>query len=106
MHITFAPRLVSKMRKARRNPIWARLPLCLALTFTIAHSQEPSQQSAQPLSSISAAEFSRLSQAFSEPGGYFRSDNFTSNENAYLHIVDKLQELGVSGGAYIGVGPD
>src|ERR1019366_6195442 len=34
------------------------------------------------------------------------SDNFTSNETSYLHIVGKLKELGVSGGAYIGVGPE
>ncbi|HEY8461526.1 MAG TPA: hypothetical protein VIM99_14145 [Blastocatellia bacterium] len=43
---------------------------------------------------------------FSEEGGYFMSDNFTSNETSYLHVVDKLKELGVTGGAYIGVGPE
>ncbi|HKE04062.1 MAG TPA: hypothetical protein VKE91_08380 [Blastocatellia bacterium] len=43
---------------------------------------------------------------FSEDGGYFMSDNFTSNETSYLHIVDKLRELGVTGGAYLGVGPE
>ena len=56
--------------------------------------------------SLSAAEFSRLSREFSEEGGYFRSDNFTSNETSYLHVVDKLRQLGASGGAYIGVGPE
>lgn len=55
---------------------------------------------------ISAAEFSRLVREISEDGGYFRSDNFTSNETSYLHVVDKLRELGASGGAYIGVGPE
>ena len=34
------------------------------------------------------------------------SDNFTSNETSYLHVVDKLRERGVTGGAYIGVGPE
>jgi hypothetical protein len=56
--------------------------------------------------SISATEFSRLVQEFSEEGGQFPTDNFTSNERAYLHIVGKLHQLGVSGGAYIGVGPE
>jgi hypothetical protein len=56
--------------------------------------------------SLSAAEFSRLVSEFSEEGGYFRSDNFTSNESSYLHIVDKLKQLGTTGGAYIGVGPE
>ena len=55
---------------------------------------------------LSAAEFSRLFRDLSEEGGYFRSDNFTSNETSYLHVVDKLRELGATGGAYIGVGPE
>lgn len=55
---------------------------------------------------LSPAEFSRIVNEFSEPGGYFRSDNFTSNETSYLHVVDKLRELGASGGAYLGVGPE
>jgi hypothetical protein len=55
---------------------------------------------------LSAEEFSRLIHDFSEEGGYFMSDNFTSSEDSYLTIVDKLQELAVTGGAYIGVGPE
>jgi hypothetical protein len=55
---------------------------------------------------LSAAEFSRLFRDLSEEGGYFRSDNFTSNETSYLHVVSKLRELGATGGAYIGVGPE
>ena len=57
-------------------------------------------------SGLPSKEFSRLIQDFSEPGGYFRSDNFTSNETSYLTVVDKLHDLRVSGGAYIGVGPE
>lgn len=60
----------------------------------------------KPIESLTAAEFSRLSREFSEDPGYFRSDNFTSNETSYLHIVDKLKERGATGGAYIGVGPE
>ena len=66
--------------------------------------QSAAQQKAPE--SLSAAEFSRLSREFSEDGGYFRSDNFTSNETSYLHVVDKLKQLGASGGAYLGVGPE
>nr|MDQ3011171.1 hypothetical protein [Acidobacteriota bacterium] len=55
---------------------------------------------------LTAAEFSRLSREFSEDGGSFRSDNFTSNETPYLHIVDKLKQLGATDGAYLGVGPE
>jgi len=60
----------------------------------------------RPGNALSAAEFARLFRDLSEEGGYFRSDNFTSNETSYLHVVDKLRELGATGGAYIGVGPE
>jgi hypothetical protein len=50
--------------------------------------------------------FAALSARLSEPGGYFDSDNLISNETSYLHVISKLREMGVSGGVYIGVGPD
>jgi hypothetical protein len=55
---------------------------------------------------LSIAEYTRLIREFSEEGGEFHSDNLVSNETSYLHIVEKLKELGASGGAYIGVGPE
>jgi hypothetical protein len=55
---------------------------------------------------LSSEEFSGLVRDLSEEGGYFMSDNFTSSEDSYLTITDKLQELAVPGGAYIGVGPE
>jgi len=42
----------------------------------------------------------------SEAPGYFDSDNLISNETSYLHAVSQLRAGRVSGGAYIGVGPD
>jgi len=50
--------------------------------------------------------FAALSARLSEPGGYFDSDNLISNETSYLHVMAKLREMGVSGGVYVGVGPD
>jgi len=44
--------------------------------------------------------------ALSETPGYFDTDNLISNEASYLHVVPELVESGLSGGAYIGVGPD
>lgn len=55
---------------------------------------------------IPAEEFSRLIQEFSEEGGYFFSDNFTSNESAYLYILKPLRHYGTTGGAFLGVGPE
>lgn len=42
----------------------------------------------------------------SEAPGYFDSDNLISNETSYLHAVSHLQSERVTGGAFIGVGPD
>jgi hypothetical protein len=50
--------------------------------------------------------FAGLVAELSEPGGYFDTDNLISNEASYLHVIGKLREMGVRGGAYIGVGPD
>jgi hypothetical protein len=50
--------------------------------------------------------FAALIDRLSEPGGYFDSDNLISNETSYLHVIGKLRQMGVSGGIYLGVGPD
>lgn len=50
--------------------------------------------------------FAQLVARLSESGGYFSSDNLISNEASYLHVTGKLEQIGVQGGAYIGVGPD
>jgi hypothetical protein len=77
----------------------------LAIAAVLAYGQAPAPQP-KPIEGFTAAEFSRLSRDFSEEGGYFRSDNFTSNETSYLHVVDKLRQHGTTGGAYLGVGPE
>ena len=42
----------------------------------------------------------------SEPNGEFDTDNLISNEQSYLHVVPALEQAGLAGGVYIGVGPD
>lgn len=56
----------------------------------------------EPGTSTFADEIARLS----EPDGFFDTDNLISNERTYLHAVDALRARKVSGGVYIGVGPD
>jgi hypothetical protein len=102
---------LSASDRTRRRLAWkAGIPvsvLALALIVAAAASGPSiSSRPAAPPDNLSAAEFSRLVRDLSEEGGYFRSDNFTSNETSYLHIVDKLRELGATGGAYLGVGPE
>lgn len=42
----------------------------------------------------------------SEPGGYFRSENFVSNELGLQHVVARLRSTAPRGGVYLGVGPE
>jgi len=55
---------------------------------------------------ISDSEFWSLISEFSEPGGYFRSDNFVSNESAFQHVIPALKRQIKPGGVYLGVGPE
>lgn len=60
-------------------------------------------QAPQRLSdSAFAAQIARMS----EQGGYFDTDNLISNEDSYLHPLTTLRRRGVTGGVYVGVGPD
>jgi hypothetical protein len=80
------------------------LRLLLITPVVIAISLTAARDSSQDL--IPAAEFSKIIANFSEEEGYFLSDNLVSNEDGYLSILNKLRDLHVSGGAYLGVGPE
>jgi hypothetical protein len=53
-----------------------------------------------------AQSFAALSEQLSEPNGDFDTDNLISNESSYLHVIPALEQGGITGGVYIGVGPD
>ena len=55
---------------------------------------------------LSDQQFWQLIEEFSEPNGYFRSDNLLSNENAFQHVIPTLQSTLGSDGVYLGVGPE
>jgi hypothetical protein len=101
---------IVSVSKKSANRSWSRLRNLLtasALAFAlIAASAASVGRSAGQIESLPASEFAKLIRDFSEEPGYFHSDNFTSNETSYLTVVDKLRQLGASGGAYIGVGPE
>jgi len=50
--------------------------------------------------------FWKLVTDFSEPGGFFRSDNFVSNETMFQWVIPTLLRTTKPGGVYLGVGPD
>jgi hypothetical protein len=51
-------------------------------------------------------EFWRITQEFSEPDGYFRSDNLLSNELGMQYVIPDLIQRTAPGCAYLGVGPE
>jgi hypothetical protein len=56
---------------------------------------------------LTDAEYWKLLSDISEPGGSFRnSDNFTSNEMEIGRLFTALRTARISGGVYIGVGPE
>jgi hypothetical protein len=57
-------------------------------------------------SSLSDKDFWQLVNDVSEPGGYFRSDNFLSNEMGFLYPIGELKRTTKPGGVYLGVGPE
>ena len=61
---------------------------------------------AQAPRALTDSAFAALVARLSEPGGFFDTDNLISNEDSYLHPLGTIRRLGVSGGAYVGVGPD
>jgi hypothetical protein len=93
-------------RFLRRSLLQVFALILLLPIIPIATAGQTPLPQAKAIDSLSVKDFSRLINEFSEESGYFRSDNFTSNETAYLHVVDKMRQLGATGGAYIGVGPE
>ncbi len=51
-------------------------------------------------------DFAQLVAKLSERAGYFGSDNLVSNELSYQHVLGTMEEMNLSGGVYLGVGPD
>lgn len=69
-------------------------------------SAEASQAAKTAETRLSLEQFAALSQRLSEPNGYFDTDNLISNETSYLHVMGKMRQMKINGGAFIGVGPD
>lgn len=57
-------------------------------------------------SQLADTTFWRLVNELSEPAGWFRSENFVSNETAWQHVIAPLRSVVPRGHAYLGVGPE
>ncbi|MDB4874712.1 MAG: hypothetical protein JWM41_1158 [Gemmatimonadetes bacterium] len=74
--------------------------------FVVAGSAARAQSSSTLPARLTDKELWQLNANFSEAGGYFRSDNFLSNETGYQYVVPALKQLIKPGGVYLGVGPE
>ncbi len=105
---------------ARRSIHAVRLGLLIALAVPLAthpavfaagqaaQAPAPVQAASGSLPSrLTDAAFWKLQSDMSEPDAYFRiTDNFTSNEAEVGRVYTLLREMGISGGVYLGVGPE
>jgi len=88
-----------------------RTKFATALVFSILFGMlsvapRPITAAADLPSQLSDQEFWKLVTEMSESGGYFRSDNFVSNETTFQFVIPELKNTIKPGGVYMGVGPD
>src|SRR5215471_11667363 len=94
-----------------RAEVFRRLLLFLAAALVLASLLFYSSRRPLPTvdtlpARLADEEFWNIVSDFSEPGGYFRSDNFLSNETGYQNVIPGLLKSLAPGGVYMGVGPE
>jgi hypothetical protein len=88
----------------KHSRIFARL---LVVSAVVVAAGQLSAQAALPLpAKLDDSTFWRLVTDYSEPGGFFRSDNFVSNETTFQYVIPGLKQRTKPGGVYLGVGPE
>lgn len=82
---------------------YRRFSLYFSITFCALTILFGSVAFSQVVPDISPVKFSEMVKSMSEPGGYFRSDNWVTNEWTYLDVIEPMKKLEIEGGVYIGV---
>ena len=75
-----------------------------ALLVCVTPTHRPSREALPDR--LDDATFWSLITEFSEPSGFFRSDNLVSNETQFQEVIPALQTRVAPASAYLGVGPD
>ena len=91
--------------KQHRSSIIAVLILILCLGTLSSYPRAQSAADTLPRH-LTDQEFWRIMEEFSEPDGYFRSDNLLSNELYIQNVIPDLLGQTKPGGVYMGVGPE
>ena len=91
------------LTRINRHRLIAAVALLL-LAFAAARSVRAAEDTLPP--QLSDEAFWHFITDSSEAGGFFRFDNFISNEALFQHVLGRLKETTKPGGVYLGVGPD
>jgi hypothetical protein len=97
-----APKMLNPVRARRlARAIGYRFAalVLLALASAVAAAQSIPERFAD-------STYWRMISEMSEPDGYFRSDNFASNELSFQYVIPELNRVTRPRGVYLGVGPD
>lgn len=80
--------------------------LAIIASCMLASSALRAQAASTIPSRLTDKELWQLNADFSEPAGFFRSDNLLSNETGYQFVIPDLLRLIKPGSVYLGVGPE
>src|SRR5262245_27400158 len=93
------------MLTIRRRIVLAAATALFAFLGPLSISSRPLLATEELPQQLSDEAFWSMVTEFSETGGYFRSDNFVSNETTFQYVLKGLKNA-KTGGVYLGVGPD
>ena len=88
-----------------RRVLLGALATLLAIAGSLSFISSPRAAGDTLPAQLSDQAFWNLVTEFSETGGFFRSDNFVSNETTFQYVIKDLKKT-TPGGVYLGVGPD
>src|SRR4029079_17778376 len=92
------------MTRARRSQLAILSVAVLALLLCVTPTSRPASEALPER--LDDRIFWTLVTEFSEPNGFFRSDNLVSNETVFQHVIPTLPQTLGPVSAYVGVGPD
>src|SRR6185436_9236568 len=94
------------MPSVQRRIILVGALVALTIVAAVRFTPTPPRPIANLPKQIGDETFWQMIEDFSEPGGFFRSDNFVSNEREFQYVISELKRNRPPGGVYLGVGPD
>src|SRR5437016_5802196 len=92
------------MSKRVLFPVAGSVAVVLLFTLVSSFAVRPAAESLS--SRITDREYWRLISDFSEPYGFFRSDNLLSNELWFQYVIPDLTKTAKSGRVYLGAWPE